>query len=271
VDGVPVFSSIFTQNTIANSAYNALQASLEKHFSHGLQFLASYTYGKSIDYASTFENLVDPINPKRSRALSLFDSRHRFVLSYVWEFPVPKYEGFKGKILDGWSVSGITTFQSGFPIRITSQDDLELQSSFDFETPGEPNVVAPFKSVNPKAPTCALGTGPTSGTGADCQPINAGFDPNNSFTNSTVTLGTIGNAPRTICCGPGINNWEFGFLKSTPITERFRLEFRGQIFNVFNHSQFFQPDGNITDGTDFGRIKRARDPRLIQFAVKILF
>jgi carboxypeptidase family protein len=270
-DGVPVFSSIFTQNTIANSAYNALQASLEKHFSHGLQFLASYTFGKSIDFASTFENLVDPINPKRDRSLSLFDARHRFVFSYVWEFPVPKYEGFKGKLLDGWSISGITTFQSGFPIRITSQDDVELQSSFDFETPGQPNVVAPFKSVNPKAATCAFGTGPSSGTGIDCQPINAGFDPNNSFTNTTVTPGTIGNAPRTVCCGPGINNWEFGFLKSTPITERLRLEFRGQIFNVFNHSQFFQPDGNITDGSDFGRIKRARDPRLIQFAIKILF
>jgi hypothetical protein len=270
-DGVPVFSSIFTQNTIANSSYNALQASLEKHFSHGLQFLASYTFGKSIDFASTFENLVDPINPRRDRSLSLFDARHRFVFSYVWEFPVPQYQGFKGKVLDGWSISGITTFQSGFPIRITSQDDLELQSSFDFETPGEPNVVAPFKSVNPKAPTCALGTGPTSGTGVTCQPINAGFDPNNSFTNSTVVLGTIGNAPRTVCCGPGINNWELGFLKSTPVTERLRLEFRGQIFNVFNHSQFFQPDGNITDGSDFGRIKRARDPRLIQFAVKLLF
>jgi Carboxypeptidase regulatory-like domain len=270
-DGVPVFSSIFTQNTIANSAYNALQASLEKHFSHGLQFLASYTYGKSLDYASTFENLVDPINPRRDRSLSLFDARHRFVFSYVWEFPVPQYDGFKGKLLDGWSISGITTFQSGFPIRITSQDDLELQSSFDFETPGQPNVVTPFKSVNPKAATCAFGTGPSSGTGVDCQPINAGFDPNNSFTNSTVVLGTIGNAPRTVCCGPGINNWELGFLKSTPLSERLRLEFRGQIFNVFNHSQFFQPDGNITDGSDFGRIKRARDPRLIQFAVKLLF
>jgi len=270
-DGVPVFSSIFTQNTLANSAYNSLQASLEKHFSHGLQFLASYTFGKSIDFASTFENLVDPINPRRDRSLSLFDARHRFVFSYVWEFPVPQYQGFKGKLLDGWSISGITAFQSGFPIRITSQDDRELQSSFDFETPGEPNVVAPFKSVNPKAATCAFGTGPTSGTGITCQPINAGFDPNNSFTNSTVVPGTIGNAPRTVCCGPGINNWELGFLKSTPISERLRLEFRGQIFNVFNHSQFFQPDGNITNGSDFGRIKRARDPRLIQFAIKILF
>jgi hypothetical protein len=271
-DGVPVFSSIFTQNTIANSAYNALQVNLEKRFSHGLQFNGAYTYGKSIDFASTFENLVDPINPRRSRSLSLFDARHRFVFSYLWEIPVPKYQGFAGKALNGWSISGITTFQSGFPVRITSQDDVELQSSFDFETPGEPNVVAPFHAINPRNSTCALGTGPEAGPGAPaCQPINAGFDPNNSFTNATVTPGTIGNSARTICCGPGINNWEIGFLKSTPINERFRLEFRGEIYNIFNHSQFFQPDGNITDGTDFGRVKRARDPRLIQFALKLFF
>ncbi len=270
-DGVPVFSSIFTQNTIANSAYNGLQASLEKRFGHGLQFEAAYTYGKSIDEASTFENLVDPVNPKRNRSLSLFDARHRFVFSYYWELPIPKYEGFAGKALNGWAMSGITTFQAGFPVRITEQDDIELQSSFDFETPGQPNVVAPFKSINPKKTVCAFGTGPTAGTGVDCQPINAGFDPNNSFTEATVIPGTIGNAPRTVCCGPGINNWEVGFQKVTQLDERFRMEFRGEFFNVFNHSQFFQPDGNTTDGTDFGRIKRARDPRLVQLALKLYF
>ncbi len=270
-DGVPVFSSIFTQNTISNSAYNGLQASLEKRFSHGLQFEAAYTYGKSIDEASTFENLVDPVNPKRNRALSLFDARHRFVFSYYWELPTPKFEGFKGKALNGWAVSGITTFQAGFPVRITEQDDIELQSSFDFETPGEPNVVAPFRSINPKKPVCAVGTGPTSGTSQPCQLINAGFDPNNSFTEDTVAPGAIGNAPRTVCCGPGINNWEIGFQKVTQLTERFRMEFRGELFNVFNHAQFLQPDGNTTDGTDFGRIKRARDPRLVQLAMKLYF
>ena len=274
-DLIPVFSSIFTQNTIANSSYNAFQASLEKRFSHGLQFQASYTFGKSIDMASTFENLVDPVNPKRNRALSLFDARQRFVLSYYWELPVPKYEGFKGKALNGWAVSGITTFQSGFPIRITEQDDIELQSSFDFETPGEPNVVSLFHAINPRHLTCALGTGPNAGVNAsspatDCVPINAGFDPN-SFTEVTVPAGTIGNAPRTICCGPGINNWEFGILKATTLGERFRLEFRGELFNAFNHTQFFSPDGNITDGQDFGRVKRARDPRLVQFALKLYF
>jgi hypothetical protein len=251
-DGIPVFSSIFTQRGLANSSYNSLQASLEKHFSHGLQFLAAYTFGKSIDYASTFENLVDPINPRRDRSLSLFDARHRFVFSYLWEFPFPKYEGFRGKVLNGWSVSGITTFQSGFPIRITSQDDVERQGSFDFETPGEPNLTAPFHSWDVR------------------KHDGFGFDPT-LFTNDTVPIGEIGNAPRTICCGPGLNNWEFGFMKSTPLSERTRLEFLAQIFNAFNHAQFYQPDGNITDGSDFGRVKRAREPRLIQFGLKLFF
>ena len=266
-DGVDVFSSIFTQNTISNSAYNGFQASLEKRFSKGLQFEAAYTYGKSLDNASTFENLVDPVNPKRNRSRSLFDASNRFVLSYYWDLPIPKYEGFAGKAFNGWSVSGITTFQSGFPIRITEQDDIELQSSFDFETPGQPNVGAPFHKIDPRKLTCAAGTGtdPTS-----CTLINAGFN-TDAFTEATVAPGTIGNAPRTVCCGPGINNWEFGFAKITPITERFRLEFRGELFNAFNHAQFFQPDGNTTDGTDFGRVKRARDPRLIQFALKLSF
>ena len=67
------------------------------------------------------------------------------------------------------------------------------------------------------------------------------------------------------------NNWEIGFVKSTPIGERYKIEFRGELFNAFNHAQFFQPDGNFTDGTDFGRVKRARDPRLIQFALKFYF
>jgi hypothetical protein len=266
-DGVDVFSSIFTQNTISNSVYNGLQASLEKRFSNGLQFEGAYTFGKSLDNASTFENLVDPVNPKRNRSRSLFDARHRFVFSYYWELPVPKYQGFAGKALNGWSVSGITTFQAGFPIRITEQDDIELQSSFDFETPGQPNVGAPFHTIDPRKLTCAAGTGTDPST---CTLINAGFNPD-AFTEDTVTLGQIGNAPRTVCCGPGINNWEFGFAKVTPLSERFKLEFRGELFNAFNHTQFFQPDGNTTDGTDFGRVKRARDPRLVQFALKLSF
>jgi len=270
VDGIPVFSNIFQQGTISSSAYHALQASLEKRFSHGLQFNAAYTYGKSLDYASTFESLLNPFNPRRGRAPSLFDARHRFVFSYYWDLPVPKYQGFKEKLLNGWSLSGITTAQSGFPIRITQQDDNELFASFDFETAGEPNLIGAFKKRDPRGPG-NLGFDPSAfnGCASNTSDPTCLNDPNLMAT--AVQVGTVGNAPRTICCGPGAFNTELGVLKNTNFGERYRLQFRAEIFNVFNHAQFLQPDGNVTDGSDFGRVKRARDPRLIQFALKFYF
>jgi hypothetical protein len=267
-DGTEVFSSIFAQDTIANSAYNSFQAMLEKRFSHGLQFQGAYTWSKSIDQASSFEAILNPIDPRRSRSLSQFDARHRFVLSYVWELPTPKYSGFTGKIANGWDLSGIVTVQSGFPIRITSQDDIEEMNSFDFELPGEPNMTAPFHTANPRHQQfCANGTSQATG---DCQTGFYWFDPN-LFTNATVAPGTFGNAPRTICCGPGIGEWDFAIHKTTAVTESKRVEFRAEFFNVLNHTQFLNPDGNITDGSDFGRIKRARAPRQLQLALKFLF
>jgi Carboxypeptidase regulatory-like domain len=256
-DGVPVFSSIFAQDTIANSNYNSLQASLEKRFTHGLQFQLAYTYSKSIDDASSFENILKPICDRCNRSLSLFDARHRLVISYLWELPVPKYDGAKGKFLNGWAISGITSFQSGFPIRIQSSDDAELENSFDFELPGKPDLVAPFKTFDPRKNN------------------NYYFDPN-SFalpvqSDTSTPLQLLGNAPRTICCGPGIDNFDFSVQKILPVGENKHFEFRAEFFNTFNHTQFLNPDGNISDGADFGRIKRARDPRNIQFALKFAF
>ncbi|HUI42817.1 MAG TPA: carboxypeptidase regulatory-like domain-containing protein [Terriglobia bacterium] len=269
-DGVPVFGSVFAQDTIANSVYNSLQLSFEKRFSHGLQFLGAYTWSKSLDDASSFENLLNPLDFNASRALSLFNAPQRFVFSYYWELPVRKYEGFTGKLLDGWGTSGIITLQSGFPIRITSSDDLELQNSFDFEAPGEPDRVGPLSTQNPRLAGCAYGTGPSAGAGApSCSPVpNLYFDPN-AF--APQALGTIGSAPRSVCCGPGINEFDFALLKSTAVSENKQLQFRAEFFNVFNHANFLSPDGNITDGSTFGEILSARDPRLVQFALKFIF
>lgn len=269
-DGTPVFGSIFAQDTIANSSYNSLQTSVEKRFSKGLQFLAAYTWSKSFDNASSFENLLNPLCFRCSRALSLFNAAHRFVLSYYWELPIPKHQGLAGKLVNGWALSGIATFQTGFPIRITSSDDLELENSIDFELPGEPDLIGKFKTQDPRRAGCAFGTGPTAGSGAPpCQSVpNQFFDPN-AF--APQALGTIGNAPRSICCGLGINNFDFALLKQTPVTEHAQLQFRAEFFNAWNHAQFFVPDGNITDGSTFGEVSRARDPRLVQFALKLIF
>ena len=249
-DGVPVFSSLFEMAPIANSAYNSLQTQLNKRFSHGLQLLASYTWSKSIDTASSFENSINPIDPSRSRSLSLFDARHRFVLSGYWRLPDWKVSNWSRHILNGWALSGISTLQSGFPVRITSSGDQELMGSFDFEAPGEPDQVAPFHRQDPR----------TSG--------GYYFDPS-SFVDGP--LGQIGNAPRTVCCGPGIINFDFALHKTVALGERTNLEFRTEFFNLFNRTQFFNPDGDITGGSTFGLVNRARDPRMIQIALRLAF
>ncbi|HET9650889.1 MAG TPA: TonB-dependent receptor, partial [Usitatibacter sp.] len=204
-DGVPVFSSIFSQDTVANSAYNALQTSLTKSFSHGLQFEAAYTWSRSMDNVSTFEELLNPFCFKCGWSPSLFDARHRFVVSYYYELPVPKYEGTKKMFLNGWAISGITTYQTGFPIRILSSNDQELMNSFDFNLPGRPDLVAPFTTGDPRSNNfCAAGTGGT--TGVPCQTGTYAFDPN-AF--ADAAMGSVGNTARTICCGPGVKNWDF--------------------------------------------------------------
>jgi len=267
-DGIPVFSNIFTENTVAHSNYNSLQVLVEKHYSHGLQFSGAYTYSKSLDNASSFESSLNPINLNATYGPSLFDARHRFVFSYVWALPVPKYDGFKGQMLNGWQLSGIVTYQTGFPVRITSSADIEEFYSTFFEAPGQPNWT--------------VGPGYTPGRLIRWDPRKHGgltFDPT-QFTNDTVALGTIGNAPRSICCQPGIANWDMGIFKGFQLTERLRMEFRGEFYNIWNHAQFYSVDGNIsnigtaaanyTDGT-FGLAQKVRDPRQIQFGLKFLF
>jgi hypothetical protein len=261
-DGVPVFSSIYAQDTIANSAYNSLQASLERRLSNGLQFEVAYTFSKSIDGASSFENSLKPIcngilnNFSCNRSLSLFDARHRLVLSYLWEVPAPKYDGAKGKLLDDWSVSGITSFQSGFPIIMRSLNDLELENDTSgFEAPGRPLVTGPVHFLNPRTNQRYYFCNQNSS--APCPIVNQPF-------------GSLGG-PRDLCCGPGINDFDFSIQKLVNVGEGKHFEFRGEFFNVFNHTQFLNPDGNISDGADFGRVKHTRDPREIQFALKFAF
>jgi hypothetical protein len=259
VDGIPVFSNIFTENTVAHSNYNSLQVLVDKHFSHGLQFTGAYTYSKSLDNASSFESTLNPTDFNSTYGPSLFDARHRFVFSGVWELPLPKADGFKGQLMDGWQVSTIVTYQTGFPVRITSSDDIEEYYSTFFEAPGEPNWT--------------VGSGYSPGHLVKWNPRQhngLAFDPA-EFTNSTVALGTIGNAPRSICCSPGISNTDLGLFKGFQLGERLRMEFRSEFYNIFNHAQFYSVDGNISDGPTFGLAQKVREPRQIQFALKFLF
>ena len=251
-DGIPVFSDIFAEDTIANSSYNAFEAMLEKRFSHGLQFQASYTLSKSLDDGSTFEETLDPFNYAASRGLSLFNSHQRFVVSYDWELPIPEHKGFAGKVLNDWAVSGITQFQSGFPIRLDTENDNELIASIFFLGTEAPQQVAPFQKLNPK----------TNGA--------FWFNPND-FQDPQLGHFNIGTQ-RSICCGPGLDQWDFSVHKKIALTEDKYFQFRAEMFNIFNHTNFYNPDGHFSDGpTLFGKITQAQDPRLVQFALKFMF
>jgi hypothetical protein len=250
LEDLPVYQSVFNRNSIAKSSYNSLQLLVNKRMSGGLNLQAAYTFSKTMDNASSFENILNPLNHRLSRSLSLFHATQRLVFSYLYKLPYNDGPGFTRKVFGGWTITGISAFQSGFPIRLLSEEDTELMNSYDFEFPGQPDIVAPFRRLDPRAPG------------------NLFFDPA-GFALSEI--GTIGNAPRTICCGPGINNHDVAMLKEFKVGERYRVQFRSEIFNVFNHAQFLNPDGNISSGPDFGRIRRARPPRQVQFALKLYF
>jgi len=248
-DGTPVFTNIFAEDTIAASAYNSFQTMVEKRFSHGLQLQAAYTFSKSLDWASSFEETLNPFVFNASRALSLFNSAHRFVINYYWELPVPRYSGVKGKLLNDWSISGITQFQSGFPIRLQTQNDNELISSLFFFGTEAPQLTGPFQRTNPKLP---------------------GHFYFNTSNFADPALGTFSTTSRSICCGPGLNDWDITFAKRVALSESKYFQFRTDIFNLFNRTSFFNPDGNFSN-TTFGQILQARDPRLVQFALKFYF
>jgi hypothetical protein len=143
--------------------------------------------------------------------------------------------------------------------------------SFDFELPGEPAQLAPFRKIKPQSNGNYFfdpNSFTENATDDSAPPCSAGaafgcYDP--------ALLGTLGNTRRTICCGPHISSTDFAILKSINIGEGKRVDFRAEFFNIFNHTQFFNPDGNTSDGSQFGQVTQARDPRLMQFALKFFF
>jgi hypothetical protein len=256
-NGLLDFASNAWEATIANSQYDSLQASLEKRVG-AFRFLAAYTWSKSFDNSSGFFDRVNPYDPSRSRSLSAFDLTHNFVVSYSYDLPSPKsLHGFSGKMLSGWTVSGITRFTTGLPVTLGEGDDNSLCGCDGVDLPNYTGDKIHF--LDPRGPGnrwFAQSFDPDTGV-----PL-APFFPEG--------LGQLGNANRRFFHGPGINNWDIAFHKNTKITERTNLEFRAEFFNLFNHTQFQNPDGTI-DSSNFGQITSARDARIGQVALKLSF
>jgi hypothetical protein len=252
----PDFGSDTNQSTIGRSNYNALQLSV-RHTSGRLELSAGYTYGKSLDDSSNLGEEVNPINPSLSYALSSFDIRHNFVVSYNYKLPMERLLRASNRWTLGWELSGITHFSTGLPVTLVSYGDNSLLGA-------EPNGINNYGVDEPdfSGGSLSLNNNPRNGR---------------SYFNTSLfslnALGTPGTAKRRFFSGPGLDNYDMALLKNLPLTESKSLQFRLEAFNVFNHTQFFGPqsvDGNIASPT-FGRVVSAQPPRLVQVGAKFIF
>jgi hypothetical protein len=261
-----IFGSIGLIAGIANSDYNALQASLQRRFAHGLEFLASYTYSKTLDDASSLnitgsspqsvagENDLaqDPFDLEAEYGRSLFDARHRVVLSYIWAVPYGRQSSrWIDRVLAGWQVNGIFTASTGTPFTVFDSSDPSLE--------GQSPEISGFFSDRPN-----LVANPNDGPKTPQDWFNL-----QAFQRVTEP-GAFGDSGRNVVQAPGLAEWDFSLFRNVPLGESRRLQLRVECFNLLNRTNFGLPVNDI-NSPSFGQIQSAGEPRLIQLAAKFLF
>jgi hypothetical protein len=278
-------TQIYTSISEGSASSNEFQLTVDKRLSHGVQFRAAYTLAKTIDDQSGFRSrsytFADPTNPRFDRGLADFDATHRLVFSPIWQIPLGNHGNrFTQEAIGGWSVATIASFQSGNPFTLFAENDSsELNNYLD-----RPDVVGPIQIYhNPRqlqtlGGDCGGGTpghyyfNPADFECAVASPLGQPTDP--LLTPGGVPLFTHGNMGRNVLRGPGINNWDISVAKDFKLTESTSLEFRSELFNAFNHVQFYSPtlqNGTIGGDQLFGQITSDRGPRVVQFALKMYF
>jgi len=260
----PFFDDITELESRASSRYDSLQARFQQRLDFGLTVLGSYTWSKSTDDASNFFSSTgdpnfpqDSNNPAAERGRSNFDVRHRLSVSYSYDLPFGKGKayladrGWISSFLSGWQTLGIVTMQTGRPFTVALVPELDNsgtgRSALGFGANDRPNLIG--------------------------DPNLSARSPERWFNTAAFVFpapGTFGNAGRNILEGPGYHNVNVSLVKNTPLTESLKLQLRAEAFNLFNHPNLNLPD-NFLGSPTFGRITSARDPRHIQFGVKLLF
>jgi len=252
----PQFGTISEQNPRGNSTYHSMQWRADRRFVRGFSMLASYTWGKSIDDSSTLITLSqhNPFNLQLEKGLSEYDVRHNLVITYVYELPFGQgkqfltgMNGFGRAVLAGWQVNGITSFRSGLPIRIVIPADT---ANTGVSGGQRPNLIG--------VPQLDSGSRTTE----------RWFDTSAFAIPAAFTFGNLGRHPFS---GPGTVNWDFGAYKTFPIRERVAIQFRAELFNIFNRTNLSNPGGTVSTAP-FGRISStSTDARDVQLALRFQF
>jgi hypothetical protein len=259
------FGDVSYQTTIGNSSYNALEASV-RHTSGRVQLFASYTYSKSLDQGSNFADQVDPFDRNLLRGLSSFDMRHNFVASYTISVPFERLFRADNRWTEGWSVSGITRYSTGFPVTLINPIDTSLIGS-----EGNGVNVTGLDELDYTPGPLALNHNPRNGNPYFNTSLFS--SPADDPTVGNTIANTIGNSGRRFFSGPGIDNYDLTLQKNLKLTESKSFELRLEAFNAFNHAQFYGPSavqGNIGSAA-FGQVVSAAPPRLFQIASKLIF
>jgi hypothetical protein len=269
----------------ANSIYHAGEVTVERKAGN-VTLLAAYTLAKGLDNSSGFNDLINFTNPKLSRGLSSTDIHHNFVVSYIWELPFDRaFHGLPKRLTRGWQLQGITRFSTGFPIQMGDGNPID---------PSQPNAAQLCPGLALTVPVPCVGDTSLAGSPSTDMPdlvgpvhkMNPRSSPNFSYfdqsafqaTSCTFSAagvpspecGTFGTANRRFFHGPGINNTDLGIQKVIPVTEAKSFEIRGEFFNIFNHAQFNNPSGDISNSS-FGNITSARAMRIGQVSAKFIW
>ncbi len=241
----PDFSSLTPTGHQSNMTYNSLQVTLNKRLTHGFTILTSYTWAKNLDDASP----IDGVDFSREHALSDNHLTHRYIGSFIWDLPNPRSARRLARhLLSGWEINGIVEFESGLPFTVVS---------------GRDNSTTGINNDRPD-----LIGNPRLDTGRPKNDLISRWFDSSAFRQNPA--GTFGTAGRNLLIGPGSANVDFGMVKNFAIRESQRMQLRGEAFNLFNHVNLDNPNGNLNT-LNVGRITSAGPPRVLQLALKYVF
>lgn len=261
----PNFSAVLQREFDSNANYNSLQVQVKQRYSHGLDFNFVYQWsrimdeisgiGGSTDFEGITSFVMDPDDRGRDYGRAAFDIRHHLVFNATYELPTGALEGVARQVLGGWKLSNLTSYSSGEAFTAVNRFDRSgaIVRIFGFQE--RPNI-APGRSNNPK-----IGD------------PNKWFDPT-AF--ERQPKGFFGNLGRNTLQGPNLITVDLAVLKDFPMGEARRLEFRWEMFNMFNRANFNMPNFQVflsatRDNPNAGRITNTRGPRKMQFGLKFIF
>ena len=251
----PRYRAILQSDFNANSSYNALVARFHHRMSRGVDLRVEYTFGKALydgwELGGATNNQIAN-NRALDKGPTSFNVKNRIVTSLLWELPVGRDRAFGSGmsraadyVVGGWNVSTIATFSNGLPIFITVPN----------------RTGSPFVGHRPNR-TCSGNL-----SSVDLR-SNRQFIDTSCF--QDTERGFFGNSERAPISGPGLNNFVIGIQKDFVFAESKLLEFRLEMFNAFNHAQFRNPNGSVAN-RNFGLVSAARQPRVVQMALKLQF